>query len=142
MAIPTLVTIAEELQEQLATITGLVAEKAVPNSIETPTAIPRVWKGPRLTAGGDRICHFLIDVLVRFSENHQSMLDLYPYMDEAGTKSIIAALEADTTMDGNAAFISTDQPGEGWQGPPEKYVLEQGGLVYKATLRGSIWLAA
>ena len=136
----TLTELATGIQTRLATISGLNAEKVWPNSVTTPTAVPRLWPGKRQTAGGDQLFNFTIDVMIRFSESAQGQLDIYPYMDETGTKSIVAALEGDATLGGKAQYISTDGDGEGWAGPPEQRQLLQGGLVWGATLRGSIWV--
>lgn len=136
----TLTQLAAGMQTRLATVSGLNAEKVWPNSVTTPSAVPRVWPGRRQTLDTDRAYNFTIDVMLTFSENAQGQLDIYPYMDASGTKSILAALEGDETLGGIAEFISTDGDGEGWAGPPELRQLPQGGIVWGATLRGSIYV--
>ncbi len=111
-------TIREKLGTTLATISGLTVYDANAEAIEKYPAVfidfDRIEY--HKTAGGDRILHFLVTVLVaRKATAAEAEDDLDPYIDSTGTSSIPAKLEALTSTDfsGAASYAQINQASPG-----------------------------
>lgn len=96
-----LVTLCEEIAENLDTISGLQVFPYVPLHVTPPTAFvgfPTVTYDLSASGGGE--VDFHIFVLAGKADDRTAWRNLTPYMDDNGASSIRAAIEADPTFDG------------------------------------------
>ena len=102
----TLANVRAGLLTRLQTITGVRAYSKWPDQIVTPAAmVRRMGSMPYTTFSGNGAHRFEIVAAVQLTdlERAQAALDLYT--DLSGDDSIVAALEGDETLDGNAEYI-------------------------------------
>ncbi len=114
------------LAGRLQTIAGLRVEKRWPNVVNTPAAIIKPQKGDvwSRTAFSSRSSIFLEVVLLLSAQDLERAQDeLDKYCDTSGAKSIIAAIEGDTTLGGKAEDVLIGE----WRDSGE---IEAGGLMF------------
>lgn len=92
------------LKTRLETIAGLrVYAYAPDNVLEFPAAViaeVAELDDDMTMTGGDIEAVFRLQLYVRSADTEQAQADLDAYLDPAGSKSIRAAIEGDSTLDG------------------------------------------
>lgn len=101
------------INTRLATITGLRTYDKWPDSLHVPAAIVRrVGATAHTTFASNGLHRFAITVLVTMTDLSRAQALLDAYTDLSGSSSIIAALEGDATLGGNAEYVEIGDWGE------------------------------
>lgn len=109
----TLSGIRTGLETRLLTISGLRVYKLWPGKLNLPAAICKLVAGePYTTFSGNGMHRFEITVAVGLIDEDRAQTALDAYMDLSGASSIIAAIRADETLAGNAAYLLVGDWGE------------------------------
>ncbi len=102
MSTPSVSTIAAAIQTQLEAIPGLRTAAYLSDKISPPVALVAIetvgYHGA--FAGGDVVHEFTVWVIVSRASDRAGIANLEGYMSQAGTNSIRAALEVDSTFGG------------------------------------------
>lgn len=94
-------------------IAGLRVYGKWPNLLKTPAAIVRRVRSTRHTTfSGNGSHRFVVTAIVEFADMERAQVDLDEYTDIAGTKSILAAIEAVPALGGNAEYVLVGDWGE------------------------------
>ncbi len=95
------------LETRLNTITGLRVYKYWPGSINPPAVIIALSDGsdPHTTFASNGMHPFGLTVAVPFVDEDRAQTALDAYMDHSGASSIVAALQGDETLGGNAEYL-------------------------------------
>ncbi|MDO8704077.1 MAG: hypothetical protein Q7J84_03945 [Sulfuricaulis sp.] len=97
----------------LDNITGLRVYPRWPNTVNVPAAIVKRAGSPsRTTLSGNWRVNIEITIAVQLVDLDRAQAALDEYISPTGAKSIIAALESDETLGGNAEYILIGEWGE------------------------------
>jgi hypothetical protein len=87
------------LKAALGDIDGLTAYSVEPGSPKLPAAWPFVRTTDyRVTFDGSMIWNIAVSVAVSAAEVGRAQTNIYPYLDQAGPKSIRQAIESDPSL--------------------------------------------